>query len=293
MRHADLAVELFTTEDPVRARDLARQINDLNAERQQVERATVDAAKRLVEEQGGAAERGAIVVGAAGWHHGVIGIVASRLVEIYHRPTIVVTFGEELAQGSGRSISGFNLYEALQACADDLVTFGGHAAAAGVRLRPDRFAAFAERFEAHCRSVLTPDRLMRSLTIDAEVRLDALTRRALDEIARLEPHGAGNPKPLLVANDCEVVGSPRTVGSDQAHLKFRVRQGNAVVGAIAFGMAERLKRLQSGSFCSLAFHPKWNDHFNHGAVELEICDVVFDEETGDAGRQSRVAGAAF
>ncbi|MEJ7638367.1 MAG: DHHA1 domain-containing protein [Singulisphaera sp.] len=151
--------------------------------------------------------------------------MASRLVETYHRPSIVVALADSLSQGSARSVPGFNLYDAIHACSEGLTGFGGHAAAAGLRLPGSEFAAFSERFDHHCRSALTPEQAQKRIDIDAEVPLGLLTRRVVEEIESLEPHGIGNPRPLLVANGVRIVGDPRIVGDRKNHLQFRVAQG--------------------------------------------------------------------
>src|SRR5262249_17783160 len=157
--------EMLTTSDTVVARELAEELDRCNTKRQEVEQAIVSEAHEMIRAQGGLGDRGAIVLGKAGWHPGVIGIVASRLVDIYHRPAVVVALGAALCQGSARSIPGFDLYEAIRACSAGLIAFGGHKAAAGLKLDATHFDAFAATFDQHCRSVLTPEHLRKVLSI--------------------------------------------------------------------------------------------------------------------------------
>lgn len=276
LKQAMQAVELFTTDDADRAREIAAALDQCNTERQQVERAIVEEAHALIEAQGGMNGRGAIVLGRPGWHPGVIGIVASRLVDAYHRPAVVVALGDEHGQGSARSVDGFNLYDALHACSEGLTAFGGHAAAAGLKLPVAAFDAFAERFEAHCRDALSPEQKQKVLNIDAEVPLASLTLRVVESIEALEPHGVGNPKPLLVANGVKVVGEPRTMGERNDHLKLRVAQGNTSMTAIGWRMADRAKSLGNGALCSVAFHPSVNEWNGRREVQLELKDFRVD-----------------
>ena len=292
LEQASSAVELLTSRDRGAANQLAQQLDQWNKRRQQVEVDTVAEARKLVEDRGNPHARSALVVGATGWHPGVIGIVASRLVEIYHRPTIVFAIGEKLAQGSGRSVSGFDLYDAIKACSSELVGFGGHAAAAGVRLVPERLDDFAARFEAHCRERLTPEQKQRVLDIDAETRLDALSMKAVDELGRLEPHGMGNPRPLLSATDVVVAAQPKPIGNG-SHLRLRFQQGTKILNAVAWNAADKLRQLEPGTVCAIAFHASINEWNGRRDVQLEIRDVQLQEARDDAGRDPESAAAAL
>ena len=212
LERAMMAVEMLTTDDTALAREIASELDRCNTRRQEIEHTIVAEAHEMIKAQGGLGDRGAIVLGKEGWHPGVIGIVASRLMETYHRPAVVVALGDEVGQGSARSIAGLDLYEAIKACSDGLIAFGGHSAAAGLKLPRGLLDAFAERFDGHCRASLTREQLQKVITIDAEVPLGVLTTRVVDEIGQLEPHGIGNPRPLLVANRVRVLGQPRVVG---------------------------------------------------------------------------------
>jgi single-stranded-DNA-specific exonuclease len=281
LERAMKAVEMLTTGDTVVARELAAELDQCNTRRQEVEKAIVDEAHAMIKAQGGLGDRGAIVLGREGWHPGVIGIVASRLAETYHRPAIVVALNEPLSQGSARSISGFNLYEAIKACSEGLTGFGGHSAAAGMKLPAANFPAFAERFDHHCRSALTAEQLQKVLVIDAEVPLGMLSTRIVEEIDALEPYGIGNPKPLLVASRVRIVGEPRIVGDRKNHLQFRVAQGSAVVSAIGWNLAERGRKLSANTLCSLAFHPEINEWNGRREVQLHIKDFQLEEAGND------------
>jgi single-stranded-DNA-specific exonuclease len=272
------AVELLTTDDAEQAMDLAKCLDDCNSRRQEVERQIVAEAHQMIDADGGLKDRAAIVLGRAGWHPGVIGIVAGRLAESYHRPAVVVALADEVGQGSARSIPGFHLYDALHACADALVTFGGHAAAAGLKVAPKAFPAFAERFDAHCRGALTAEHLRKELMIDAEVPLGMLTPRVVEAIDALEPYGIGNPRPVLLAERVRVVGEPRAVGERKNHLQVKFAQGNVILKGIGWNLAERGKALTPGTPCAVAFQPSINEWNGRREVQLEIRDFRASQE---------------
>jgi single-stranded-DNA-specific exonuclease len=278
LERAMQAVEMLTTEVEARAEELAQALDLCNTQRQEVERKMVEEAHEMITAQGGLKERGAIVLGREGWHPGVIGIVASRLVDTYHRPTIVIALSAEIGQGSARSIPGFDLHSAIAACSEGLTSFGGHFAAAGLKLPRSHFEKFAEAFEIHCRDALLPEQLQKLLNIDAEVQLGELTIKVVESIETLEPHGIGNPKPILLANRVRVVAEPKIVGPRKNHLQIRFSQGNVTVKAIAWNMAERGKILTPGKLCSIAFHPSINEWNGRREIQLEIKDFHLEEE---------------
>ncbi len=282
LERAMQAVEMLTTDDPSRAEELAQALDACNNQRRDVEKAMVAQAHELIDAQGGLNGRGAIVLGQAGWHSGVIGIVASRLAEIYHRPSIVVALTDDLGNGSARSIAGFNLYDAIHSCSSGLLTFGGHSAAAGLKLPRTHFERFAELFEAHCRDALDAEQLTKSLTIDAEVPLGALSMKVVEAIEALEPHGIGNPKPMLAANNVHLVGDPKFVGEGGNTVQLRFTQGGTTIKAVAFKMADRAKALKAGMLCSVAFHPSINEWNGRRDVQLEIKDFRVEEAATQA-----------
>jgi single-stranded-DNA-specific exonuclease len=281
LEQAMMAVELLTTDNSVRADEIALLLDGCNKRRQEVERQIFEEARQMLEADGGIGDRRAIVLGRQGWHAGVIGIVAGRMAEAFHRPTVIIALGETISQGSARSIPGFDLYEALKDCSDGLIAFGGHAAAAGLKLGPEHFATFARRFEERCRSGLTTEQLERVLTVDAEVPLAVLSLSVVSEIENLEPHGISNPRPLLVASGLEVVGEPRPVGDRKNHLQIRFRQGDHICKAIAWNLAEKGRDLRAGSRCSIVFTPSVNEWNGRREVQLEIKDFVLEEAEPD------------
>ena len=285
LERAMMAVEMLTTEDTVLAGEIASELDRCNTRRQEIERQIYEQARAMIEAQGGVSDRWAIVLAAKDWHPGVIGIVAGRLAETYHRPAIILSLREAIAQGSARSIPGFDLYQAIQACAEPLQAFGGHAAAAGLKLAEENVSAFTQLFEARCRDSLTPEQLEKVVNIDAEVPLDVLSLRVVEELDRLEPYGVGNPKPLLLASHVQLVGQPRAVGEHKNHLQLRLKQGNIVMKAIAWNLAEKGQALAAGSSCSVVFHPSINEWNNRREVQLEIKDFTVDSPLGAVDRR--------
>jgi single-stranded-DNA-specific exonuclease len=269
---ARLAVELLTTTSAQRADFLADFLERQNHERQVIERRILQEARELAQGEGDAP---ALVLASSSWHPGLLGIVASRLVDQYARPVLMIALreGQPLGQGSGRSVPGFRLHEALEECTDHLVSHGGHATAAGFRILPDRIEAFRGRFyevaQRGLRTLPPADRLV----IDAEVPLSALTLGLLQGMEQLEPYGSGNAQPLLLADRMQIVGEPRRVGGGERHLSFRVRQNGKEVRAIAFGLGDRLEELMSAAGqCCLVFTPRLNEWQGYRSVEIEVRD---------------------
>jgi single-stranded-DNA-specific exonuclease len=269
---ARLVVELLTTPSPQRARDLATYLESQNQQRQQIERKIAAQARELATD-GPHRDAPALVL-AGDWHAGVIGIVAGRLAEQLGRPVLMIAGRTDGAcPGSGRSIPGFALHEALAHCGEHLVSHGGHAAAAGFRVLPDRIDQLRERFCEYAARHFPAGPPTPTLTLDAEVPLMALTPGLLAQIDKLEPYGAQNPRPKFLAADLEIVGEPRRIGGGERHLTFRVKQGPANLRCIGWGLAERLDELLSdGRKCCLAATPKINEWNGYRSVELEVTD---------------------
>jgi single-stranded-DNA-specific exonuclease len=270
---ARLVVELLTTPSPQRAKDLATYLESQNQQRQQIERRIAAQAREMALD-GPHRDAPALVLACGDWHAGVIGIVAGRLAEQFGRPVLMIAEKSDgVCAGSGRSVNGFKLHEALAHCTDHLVGHGGHAAAAGFRVLPDRIDGFRERFCEYTACHFPAGPQPPTLSLDAEIPLSALTAGLLAQIDKLEPYGSENPRPKFLAADLEIVGEPRKVGGGERHLSFRVKQGATALKCIAFGMAERLDELMSGERrCCLAATPRINEWNGYRAVELEVAD---------------------
>jgi single-stranded-DNA-specific exonuclease len=248
MDTARAVVELFLTNDAARARDLAKQLHDQNTERQQVEAEIREICEQIVV----AEHECALVYYAEDWHRGVLGIVASRLVERLHRPVFVLSRNEEdgMASGSGRSIPAFHLLDALESMSDLFARFGGHKHAAGVTMEASRVPEFRERFNAYAAAKLAPEDFLRRVEIDAVLELREIDDQAIDELFSLAPFGHGNPAPLFATLGAEVANA--TVWKDK-HLKLTVRQNGRVLSLKAWNFAARLAELQPGVRVDIAY----------------------------------------
>ncbi len=269
---ARLAVELLTTVNVGRANIIADYLEHQNSERQTIERQILKQAREQAAQNLSAP---AFVLASAEWHPGLIGIVASRLVDQFARPVLMIALrdGHPHGQGSGRSVPNFRLHEALQTCDADLIGHGGHAAAAGFRILPEKIDAFRDNFCAVVANQFGKEPIAHRLTIDAEIPLSAMTLGLMQAMDKLEPYGAGNPAPLLLSDRLQIVGEPRKVGAGERHVSFKVRQGNKELKAIAFGMADRLPDLMSqAGQCCLVYTPRWNEWQGYKSVDLEIKD---------------------
>jgi single-stranded-DNA-specific exonuclease len=276
----DVALELILTEDAGEAKRLAGTLEELNRDRQSVEDRILRAAIALVEAmpERERRRRGYVLAGED-WHVGVIGIVASRLVERFHRPIVLIA-GQEDGEwrGSGRSVSRFDLHGALGACAEHLERFGGHRAAAGLSIDPERVAAFTEAFAAHADAKLSEDDLYSLTVVDAVASAEDLTLDLAQELDRLAPFGLGNPDVTLLVPGTQPV-SPATVG-DGKHLRFRVRQNGRDAGsAIAFGQGSQLDRLRAAGLFDVACRLKEN-HWNGTVAPQLVVRRVFDTPDG-------------
>src|SRR4051794_1981791 len=278
--HPAAALELLLTDDRQEAARLADRLEELNRDRQAVEERILRAAVQQVDSWPEPRKRRpAYVLWGEDWHEGVIGIVASRLVERYNRPVVLIAGTDGLWKGSGRSIPSFDLHGALGACARHLERFGGHRAAAGLTILPERIEAFADAFAAQAEGTLAPDDLVPTTVVDAVLpRGTKLTLDLCQELRRLAPFGLGNPDVMLLAPACELT-EPATVG-DGKHLRFRVRrEGVDAGGAIAFGLGAQLDRYRRVGNYDVAFRLQEN-HWNGTVAPQLVVRRIFDGDDG-------------
>ncbi len=276
--HPGIALDLLLTEDRDDARRLAGDLERLNRDRQAVEeRIAREAVARVEEWPEAKRRRRGYVLADEGWHEGVIGIVASRLVERFNRPVVLIAGGEEEWKGSGRSIPSFDLHGALGACSQHLERFGGHRAAAGLSIRPERVEAFAEALALHAEATVEEEDLRPVTVVDAVVpRGASLTLELAAELGRLAPFGLGNPEVTLLAAGCELA-ELQTVG-DGKHLRFRVRrEGRDAGGAIAFGIGAQLDSYRRPGRYDVAFRLQENRWNGTVAPQLTV-RRVFDAD---------------
>jgi single-stranded-DNA-specific exonuclease len=295
MENARDAVDLFTTLQPDKAHEIAERLDRWNRERQEVEEQILTKALAITEgfsaESQGAASAGrrsaledpaaigaghrdgrcSLVVAGAGWHRGVIGIVAQRLVERFYLPTLVIAIEDGVGHGSGRSIAGFHLVEALDRVRDLFDRYGGHAQAAGFSLAADRVPELAARFESYARSTLRPEDLEPVLRLDAEVELPDVDHNLYQALRQLEPYGVGNPTPVFAARSVRLLGPPRVL--KDKHLKLRIAQGTKSTEAVGWRLAERAQTLAASQQVDLAFTIDENLYQDMTSLHLVIKDI--------------------
>ena len=273
---AQLGVELLTTDSSERAESLAQYIDSLNSSRDSLERSVYLAANKQIKEQFNAETDPAFVLDGLGWHAGVIGIVAGRIAEKYHRPTVIISWdklGMKPGMGSARSAGSIRLNEAFEACSQSLLSHGGHAAAAGLKLERDQVDPFRSDFIEYCSSEMTATDYQAQIRIDAEVLLSQLTLSTMDQLDRMAPFGQSNPRPRFCASPLEIVGEPKTMGSGDRHLTLSVRQGGKSFRVVAFGKGEMKEELSAiDGPIDLAFHPVINEFRGFRKVELHLID---------------------
>ena len=272
--HADYALDLLMTEDPAQARELAGLLDRFNEERRRIELAITEEAFSMI---GDGDTSAIIVIRRDGWHQGVVGIVASRILDRYYRPAIVLGGEGELAKGSARSIRGFDMHGALAACEEHLIEFGGHTMAAGLRLKVSSIDAFRSAINAHARSVMSEQDLLPTLDIDTRAGPEDLTSENIATIDRLEPFGAGNPKPLLAIEGFNLIEEPRTLKGK--HLKLHLGEpGGRTMWAIGFWLADRADELRTRhARLRLAATPFINPWGGRNRMELEIKDFIVED----------------
>ncbi len=276
MGHARLAVEMLTSASAAKAAETASFLESQNRDRQATEKQILEQAIAQVTELKLDADGCcAIVLGHEQWHPGVIGIVASRIVERYHRPAIMVSLRDGHGQGSGRSINGFHLARALAACSDCLETHGGHEMAAGLKVRGDRFEEFRRRFCDYAASVITPGQLVPELQLDAIAQFPQFNEGLVRDLHRLGPFGPQNRRPVFCVRGVEVTLPARRVGRAGDHLQMQVRQGRNTLKCIAFNFGAMEPQLKPGTTVDLAVEPTVNEYNGRRDIQLEIKDIQF------------------
>jgi single-stranded-DNA-specific exonuclease len=280
MGHARLAVELLTTDNPASATQIAEYLKGQNSRRQQCERKIFKQACEMIAAQGlDAPDRKSIVLASEDWHTGVIGIVATRIVGKFCRPTIMInTAGPEnlTAQGSARSITGFDVLAAISACSQHLIDFGGHKMAAGITIEPQRIDLFAREFEAYAQQCLSESDCAAKLHIDATAPLSGFKRETVSELQMLEPFGPGNQKPIFATKGVRLAAPPRKVGSGGEHLQLTITDNAAAVRCIGFRFGKLEKKLLDHEFFDVAYQPQLNTYNGISNVEFVLEDVQFE-----------------
>lgn len=274
MGHAREAVRLLTDVTEDEAKRLAEFLTKENDRRRATERAIFEEASGMVVERGyDGPDCRAIVLAKEDWHQGVVGIVASRLVEKFGRPVVLMNRDNGSARGSARSVDGLSIHEAFTACGEHLEKFGGHAMAAGLTMRTDRVEVFRDALVSFVNRRLKPEDLVGRLTIDAEVALDDCRIELFDAIRRLAPFGRGNPTPRLVVRSVTLDRPAQRIGGGGKHLSMTLRQGSTLVRAVAFGFGDEAERLPAGVRLDVAFNPKVSTWQGRRRAEVHVIDL--------------------
>lgn len=273
---AQLGVELITTDSPERAESLAEYLHQLNQNRDSLERSVYQAAHKQAKEQFDPENDAALVLDGFGWHPGVIGIVAGRLAEKYHRPVIIITWdnaGVKPGTGSCRSAAGLNLHHALTACKEMLISHGGHRQAAGLKLQRSQLEAFRAAFCEYASSEISDSQRIAEILIDAEAPFSQLTLRTMQEIEQMAPFGEGNPRPVLCATGVSLCEPPRRIGNGERHLSLKLEQYGVGMRAVAFGWGEAADEIAGvQGDLDIAFKPVINEYRGRRSVEMHLVD---------------------
>ena len=274
MDEAGKVVELLTTESYEKAMPIAEEMDAHNQNRQEVQNQIQEQAAAKIEKNRDHVEKKGLVVYDNGWHPGVLGIVAARLLNQYNRPVFVLSVEDDKASGSGRCIEGMNLADSLNACSDLLVKHGGHQAAAGLTIKTANLDEFAARFDQYACEHLSDEDLIPRLKLDFEVQSSYLTLHALEELHLLEPFGEDNPAPRFMMCNLQLQGSPNVMGKEKNHLKLFVTDGGQKLEAVGWGMADYLIALKNKNIrLDLAFNPEINEWNNVRRIQLKIDDL--------------------
>jgi len=270
MDDARKAVQLFIEKDCDKAMEFAEMLHVDNTERRTADTTITEEALAIIEESEEMINKKSTVVYQEHWHKGVVGIVASRLIETYYRPTIVLTKSGEVAAGSARSVAGFNLYEAIHACKEHLLGYGGHFAAAGMTLLPENVEAFTHKFEQVVSETIHPNSLVPELVIDAEVSFQDLTMSFYNIIHQMEPYGPENMRPVFIVRNVRDSGNTKLV--KEQHIRFCLKQDNCSFKGIGFNMADKFQLIKSKKLLDVVFTLEENEWNGQKTLQLKVCD---------------------
>ncbi len=272
MDDAKKAVQLFIEKDVEKAKAFAELLHTDNKERKEADSTITEDALQIIGDDVLLQNKKTCVVYNEHWHKGVVGIVASRLIEHYHRPTIVLTKSGDYIAGSARSVPGFNLYEAIYECKDLLMAYGGHFAAAGLTMLPEKLEAFTKRFEEVVSASIPPHLLIPEIVIDAEINLDEITENFYNIICRMEPFGPENMRPKFIAKNCKDFGYSKIL--KEAHLKLVVKQHEKVMEGIGFNMAEKFALLENNKPIDIVFSIDENEWNGNKTLQMKVVDIA-------------------
>jgi len=270
---ANRAVELLVTDDQDKARLLAKELDNENKRRQMIQQAVVDEALLKVNAEADLKNENALVLANAGWHPGVVGIVASKIKEEFNRPTIIIALENGSGKGSARSVAGFDLYEALTACKTHLDGYGGHPMAAGLTLSNQKLEDFKKAFIDFANERLTKENLQATLTLDSEMALQDITPRFMEFLDKLSPYGPGNMRPKFAIRNVEIAGAPKVIGKTGEHIRFKIKQGLKSYPAVGFGLSNKYEMLITGQPVDIACVVETNEWRGNTSIQMNVRDI--------------------
>ncbi len=271
MDDAKKAVQMFIAETYEEALHFAEMLHSDNTDRKEADSSITEEALAMINENKDWADRRSTVVFQPHWHKGVVGIVASRLIEHYYRPTVVLTQSGEFAAGSARSVPGFNLYEAIHACREHLLGYGGHFAAAGMTLEKNQVEAFRNKFEEVVSATISPELLIPEIVIDAEISLKDIKQSFYDILCQMEPFGPENLRPVFIAKNVSDTGWTKIV--KEQHIRFSLKQDGVTMTGIGFGMADKFHLLQQKKPLDIVFKLDENEWQGQRSLQLRMIDI--------------------
>ena len=277
MENGKESVDLLVEKDYAHALKVSEQINEYNEQRKDIDKQMTDEANQIVERLENQKHQSSIVLYDEGWKKGVIGIVASRLTEIYFRPTVVITRDGDLATGSARSVAGFDIYAAIKSCRDLLLNFGGHTYACGLTLKWENVKLFQSRFQEYVDKHIMPEQTEPILHIDAMLEFREITKKLHSDLRKFAPFGPGNTKPLFATEEVYDFGTSKVVGRQQEHIKLELvdSKSNNIMNGIAFGQSAAARYIKSRRSFDIAYTIEENT-YRHGAIQLQIEDIRTD-----------------
>ena len=270
---ANRAVELLVTDDQDKARLLVKELDNENKRRQMIQQAVVDEALLKVNAEADLKNENALVLANAGWHPGVVGIVASKIKEEFNRPTIIIALENGSGKGSARSVAGFDLYEALTACKTHLDGYGGHPMAAGLTLSNQKLEDFKKAFIDFANERLTKENLQATLTLDSEMALQDITPRFMEFLDKLSPYGPGNMRPKFAIRNVEIAGVPKVIGKTGEHIRFKIKQGLKSYPAVGFGLSNKYEMLITGQPVDIACVVETNEWQGNTSIQMNVRDI--------------------
>jgi single-stranded-DNA-specific exonuclease len=277
MGHARLAVELLTSDSQVRSMRIAEYLKEQNRQRQQHEKNIFKQACQMISfAKLDHPDRRSIVLSSDAWHTGVVGIVASRIIDKFYRPTILINTTNGSGHGSARSIPGFDILKAIEACSEHLIDYGGHTMAAGISIETKNISEFAERFEQYAKQNIVDDDISAKLTIDAITSVGQLKEDIVRQLELLGPFGEGNPRPMFASKGVRLIASPRKVGPKGEHLQLSIGDNTGAVRCIGFKMGAMEKKLLEEQTFNIVYEPQMNSYNGNTSVQFVLNDIQFE-----------------